>query len=38
MHGSNGIFKTGTFGQPELFDPKLMQLIFDPGVENRIFV
>ena len=30
--------KTGTFGQPELFDPKLMQLHFDPGVENRIFV
>jgi hypothetical protein len=32
------VIKTGTFGQPELFDPKLMQLIFDPGVENRIFV
>ena len=30
--------KTGTFGQPELFDPQLMQLIFDPGVENRISV
>ena len=26
--------KTGTFGQPELFDPQLMQLIFDPGVGN----
>ena len=30
--------KTRTFGQPELFDPKLMQLIFDPGVENRLSV
>jgi hypothetical protein len=30
------IFKTCTFGQPELFDPKLMQLIFDSGVEDRI--
>ena len=30
--------KTATFGQPELFDPKLIQLIFGPGVENRIFV
>ena len=28
------VIKTGTFGQPEPFDPKLMQLIFDPGVEN----
>jgi hypothetical protein len=26
--------KTGIFGQPELFDPKLMHLNFDPGVEN----
>ena len=23
--------KIGIFGQPELFDPKLMQLNFDPG-------
>jgi len=30
--------KTGIFGQPELFDTKLIQLIFGPGVENRIFV
>ena len=29
--------KTGTLGQLELFDPKLIQLNFDPGVENRIF-
>ena len=33
-----GTIKTGTFGQPELFDLKLIQLIFGPGVENRIFV
>jgi hypothetical protein len=26
--------KTGIFGQPELFDPKLMYLNFDPGVKN----
>jgi hypothetical protein len=30
--------KTGTFGQLDLFDHKLMQLNFDPGVENRISV
>jgi hypothetical protein len=32
------IIKTGIFGQSELFDPKLMQLNFDPGVENRFFL
>jgi hypothetical protein len=26
------LIKTGTFGQPELFDPKLMHLNFDPGL------
>ena len=30
--------KADTFGQPDLFIPKLMQLNFDPGVENRISV
>jgi hypothetical protein len=38
MHTRCVILKTGTFGQPDLFDPKLIQLIFDSGVENRIFV
>ena len=35
---SNVSIKTGTFGQAEFVDPKLMQLNFDPGVENRIIV
>jgi hypothetical protein len=26
--------KIGVFGKSELFDPKLMHLNFDPGVEN----
>jgi hypothetical protein len=33
-----GLKLPDTFGQQELFDPKLMQLNFGPGVENRIFV
>ena len=33
---SNKVVKTGTLDQTELFDPQLMQLIFDPVVKNGI--